>query len=81
MVIGTKNSVCSVTKNWTLLKSRKRGYRKPLFSFLITNIYWNNLKDICVYKKEYSSGFSEPKCFNYDGEEFALTGKYYYKRC
>ena len=35
-------------------------------------------KDITLYKKEYSIGYCEQICYDYKGEQFALTGKMYF---
>ena len=35
-------------------------------------------KDITLYKKDYSSGYCSQHCYNYNNEQFALTGKYWF---
>ena len=35
-------------------------------------------KDITLYKKDYSSGYCDQHCYNYNNEQFALTGKCYF---
>ena len=32
-------------------------------------------RDITLHKKDYSSGYCEQECYEYSGEQFALTGK------
>ena len=38
----------------------------------------NLCKDIVLYKKDYSSGYCEQKCYNYNGEQYSLAGKYWF---
>ena len=44
-----------------------------LMSFGMDNSY--KCRDIALHKKDYSSGYCQQVCYNYSGEEFALTGK------
>ena len=38
----------------------------------------NLCRDIVLYKKDYSYGSCQQECYNYNGESFALTGKYWF---
>ena len=44
-----------------------------LMAFGLTN---DNYKDITLRKKDYSNGYCEQHCYNYNDEEFALCGKF-----
>jgi hypothetical protein len=47
-----------------------------LMTFGITDN--GDCKDITINKKDYSSGYCEQVCYNYNNEQFALTGKYHF---